>query len=163
MLCLACKSWSSRRKASKGVDSPWTYQLTWFYCLQEQDILRNIVVPCEENPLPAREVEVDEFTYHYTASEKPHIQARMISEGRLSKLIHMYEPINTLKSQLNLRSLLPFLCFNLSPCPLLGWFDSYLTLKSSSKVNQIFTDDLLSLAQYSAWGIQDSDFKMEKS
>lgn len=42
--------------------------------LQEQDILRNLVVPCEENPLPSREVEVDEFTYHYTASEKPHIQ-----------------------------------------------------------------------------------------
>ena len=37
-------------------------------------MLRNIVVPCELNPLPAREVEVDEFQVHYTANEKPHIQ-----------------------------------------------------------------------------------------
>lgn len=28
---------------------------------QEQDILRNIVVPCEENPLPPSDVEIDEF------------------------------------------------------------------------------------------------------
>ena len=41
--------------------------------VQEQDILRNLVMPCEENPLPSREVEIDEFTYQYTASEKPHI------------------------------------------------------------------------------------------
>ncbi|KAK9814251.1 hypothetical protein WJX72_002986 [[Myrmecia] bisecta] len=41
---------------------------------QEQDILRNVVVPCEENPLPPSEVEIDEFQFHYTANEKPHIQ-----------------------------------------------------------------------------------------
>lgn len=41
---------------------------------QEQDVLRNMVVPCEENPLPVGEVEIDEFQFHYTASEKPHIQ-----------------------------------------------------------------------------------------
>lgn len=28
---------------------------------QEQDILRNLVVPCEDNPLPPAEVEIDEF------------------------------------------------------------------------------------------------------
>lgn len=33
-----------------------------------------MVVPCEENPLPVEEVEIDEFQFHYTASEKPHIQ-----------------------------------------------------------------------------------------
>ena len=33
-----------------------------------------MVVPCEENPLPVSEVEIDEFQFHYTASEKPHIQ-----------------------------------------------------------------------------------------
>lgn len=42
--------------------------------IQEQDVLRNMVVPCEENPLPVDEVEIDEFQFHYTASEKPHIQ-----------------------------------------------------------------------------------------
>jgi uncharacterized Rmd1/YagE family protein len=41
--------------------------------MQEQDVLRNLVVPCEENPLPPRDVEVDEFQFHYTASEKPNI------------------------------------------------------------------------------------------
>ena len=33
-----------------------------------------MVVPCEENPLPVEEVEIDEFQFHYTTSEKPHIQ-----------------------------------------------------------------------------------------
>jgi uncharacterized Rmd1/YagE family protein len=41
--------------------------------LQEQDVLRNIVVPCEENPLPSREVEVDEFQFQYSATERPNI------------------------------------------------------------------------------------------
>ncbi|KAK9822191.1 hypothetical protein WJX81_000989 [Elliptochloris bilobata] len=41
---------------------------------QEQDVLRNLVVPCMLDPLPGREVEVDEFQVHYTANEKPHIQ-----------------------------------------------------------------------------------------
>ncbi len=39
-----------------------------------QDILRNLVVPCEENPLPVSELEIDEFQFHYTTSERPHIQ-----------------------------------------------------------------------------------------
>ena len=42
--------------------------------LQEQDILKNIVVPCELNPLPVREVEIDEFDVRYTANEKMNIQ-----------------------------------------------------------------------------------------
>lgn len=41
---------------------------------QEQDVLRNLVVPCEENPLPVSELEIDEFQFHYTANERPHIQ-----------------------------------------------------------------------------------------
>eukprot|EP00884_Botryococcus_braunii_P016721 jgi/Botrbrau1/3732/Bobra.0363s0017.2 len=40
---------------------------------EEQDVLRNVVVPCQENPLPPRDVEVDEFQFHYTASERPNI------------------------------------------------------------------------------------------
>jgi hypothetical protein len=39
-----------------------------------QDVLRNLVVPCEENPLPVSELEIDEFQFHYTANERPHIQ-----------------------------------------------------------------------------------------
>lgn len=42
--------------------------------MQEQDILKNIVVPCELNPLPVREVEIDEFDVRYTANEKMNIQ-----------------------------------------------------------------------------------------
>jgi uncharacterized Rmd1/YagE family protein len=41
---------------------------------QEQDVLKHLVVPCEVNPLPIREVEVDEFDVRYTANEKMHIQ-----------------------------------------------------------------------------------------
>lgn len=41
---------------------------------QERDVIRNIVTPCLIDPLPQREIEVDEFTFHYTVSEKPHIQ-----------------------------------------------------------------------------------------
>jgi len=32
------------------------------------------VVPCELNPLPVREVEIDEFDVRYTANEKMNIQ-----------------------------------------------------------------------------------------
>ena len=34
-----------------------------------QDILRNLVVPCEENPLPVSELEIDEFQFHYTGGQ----------------------------------------------------------------------------------------------
>ena len=52
---------------------------------QEQDILRNLVVPCEDNPLPPAEVEIDEFQVRHrlvlrfgkTASQRQqHDQAR---------------------------------------------------------------------------------------
>ncbi len=36
--------------------------------------MKNIVVPCELNPLPVREVEIDEFDVRYTANEKMNIQ-----------------------------------------------------------------------------------------
>ena len=38
-------------------------------CVQEQDVLKNLVVPCEVDPLPVREVEIDEFDVKYTANE----------------------------------------------------------------------------------------------
>lgn len=41
---------------------------------QERDVIRNIAMPCLLDPLPQREIEVDEFAYHYAVSEKPHIQ-----------------------------------------------------------------------------------------
>ena len=37
-------------------------------------MLKNLVVPCEINPLPVHEVEIDEFGVRYTANEKMHIQ-----------------------------------------------------------------------------------------
>lgn len=55
--------------------------------MQEQDILKNIVVPCELNPLPVREVEIDEFDVRYTANEKMNIQNDTITLNyRLSGL-----------------------------------------------------------------------------
>lgn len=46
---------------------------------QEQDVLRNLVAPYQENSLPSFETERDEFQFHYTASERPHIQNDMIT------------------------------------------------------------------------------------
>lgn len=40
----------------------------------ERDVLKNLVAPALVDPLPAEEVEKDEFGFHYTATEKPHIQ-----------------------------------------------------------------------------------------
>lgn len=37
-------------------------------------MLKHLVVQCEVNPLPIREVEIDEFDVRYTANEKMHIQ-----------------------------------------------------------------------------------------
>lgn len=42
--------------------------------LEERDILRSIVAPFLIDPLSAMEIEVDEFTFHYTLTEKPHVQ-----------------------------------------------------------------------------------------
>ena len=38
-----------------------------------------MVFPYQENPLPSFESEKDEFQFHYTASERPHIQNDMIT------------------------------------------------------------------------------------
>ena len=40
----------------------------------EREVVRGLAGPCLVDALPAGEVEVDEFSYHYTLSEKPHIQ-----------------------------------------------------------------------------------------
>ena len=42
-------------------------------------MLRSIVSPYLENSLPSFESERDEFQFHYTASERPHIQNDMIT------------------------------------------------------------------------------------
>ena len=45
------------------------------------------MVPCELNPLPVREVEIDEFDVRYTANEKMNIQNDTITLNyRLSGL-----------------------------------------------------------------------------
>ena len=41
---------------------------------QEREVMRSLVAPCLVDALPASEVEVDEFQFHYSLSEKPHIQ-----------------------------------------------------------------------------------------
>ena len=65
-------------------------------------MLKNLVVPCEMNPLPVHEVEIDEFGVRYTANEKMHIQndtitlnyrlsgANLVAFGRLACLIWLY-------------------------------------------------------------------------
>ena len=55
-----------------GVPTNGAHRLCWW--VQEQDVLKNLVVPCELNPLPVREVEIDEFDVRYTANEKMNIQ-----------------------------------------------------------------------------------------
>lgn len=39
----------------------------------ERVVVRSVVGPVLVDPLPSNEVEVDEFSFHYTASEKPNI------------------------------------------------------------------------------------------
>jgi hypothetical protein len=44
-----------------------------------QDILRNLVVPCEENPLPVSELEIDEFQFHYTGTRLRHLACSSVN------------------------------------------------------------------------------------
>ncbi|KAL6757794.1 hypothetical protein V8C86DRAFT_2613487 [Haematococcus lacustris] len=41
---------------------------------QEMTIVRGIARQCQQQPLPDRDVETDEFQYNYTTAEKPHVQ-----------------------------------------------------------------------------------------
>lgn len=40
----------------------------------EREVIRSLAGPALVDPLSPQEVEVDEFTFHYTANERPHIQ-----------------------------------------------------------------------------------------
>jgi hypothetical protein len=42
--------------------------------LEEREIIRSLVAPALIDSLSADEIEVDEFTFHYTLTEKPHVQ-----------------------------------------------------------------------------------------
>ncbi|KAK9839104.1 hypothetical protein WJX74_009646 [Apatococcus lobatus] len=67
---------------------------------QEQQVLRNVVVPNEENPLPPSEVEIDEFKFNYVANERPHIQNDTITiNPRLSNDHHLKMSISFAFSQ----------------------------------------------------------------
>jgi len=55
---------------------------------QEQDILRTMVVPCEVNPLPVSELEIDEFNFRYTSTEKPHIRNDTITISKRAAADH---------------------------------------------------------------------------
>ncbi|DBA97218.1 TPA: hypothetical protein ACH3X1_014968 [Trebouxia sp. C0004] len=53
---------------------------------QEQDVLKNLVAPCQEAPLPAAMSARDEFQYNYAANEKAHIQNDTVTiDYRLSR------------------------------------------------------------------------------
>jgi len=53
---------------------------------QEQDVLKNLVAPCQEAPLPAAKAARDEFQYNYAANEKAHIQNDTVTiDYRLSR------------------------------------------------------------------------------
>lgn len=41
---------------------------------QEEDVLKNLVAPCQEYPLPATKTAKDEFQFNYTANETANIQ-----------------------------------------------------------------------------------------
>ena len=41
---------------------------------QEQDVLKNLVAPCQEFPLPPAKAAKDEFQFNYAANERAHIQ-----------------------------------------------------------------------------------------
>lgn len=41
---------------------------------QEEDVLKNLVAPCQEFPLPATKTAKDEFQFNYTANETANIQ-----------------------------------------------------------------------------------------
>lgn len=46
---------------------------------EEQEIIRNVIAVCQRDPLPVKEVEVDEFEYNYSILEPPHIQNDVIT------------------------------------------------------------------------------------
>jgi uncharacterized Rmd1/YagE family protein len=48
----------------------------------EQAVLLTVVNPCKQDPFQLSEVEIDEFTFHYSVYEPPHIQNDIITINR---------------------------------------------------------------------------------
>lgn len=48
----------------------------------EQAVLLTVVNPCKQDPFQLSEVEIDEFTFHYSVYEPPHIQNDVITINR---------------------------------------------------------------------------------
>lgn len=48
----------------------------------EQAVLLTVVNPCKQDPFQMTEVEIDEFTFHYSVYEPPHIQNDIITINR---------------------------------------------------------------------------------
>lgn len=44
----------------------------------EQALMHTVVRPCSNGPLDAREVEIDSFSYNYSAVEPPHVQVGLV-------------------------------------------------------------------------------------
>jgi len=45
----------------------------------EQAVVMSIINPCKLEPLELSEIEIDEFTFHYSTIEPPHIQNDIIT------------------------------------------------------------------------------------
>lgn len=56
---------------------------------QEEDVLKNLVAPCQEFPLPAAKAAKDEFQFNYTANERPNIQNDTITIDHRTSNRHM--------------------------------------------------------------------------
>jgi uncharacterized Rmd1/YagE family protein len=47
----------------------------------EQALMHTVVRPCSVGPLDVSEVEIDSFSYNYSAVEPPHVQVRGLRRG----------------------------------------------------------------------------------
>eukprot|EP00877_Chromochloris_zofingiensis_P008596 jgi/Chrzof1/3990/Cz13g16090.t1 len=56
--------------------------------LQEQEIVQSIARKCEDEPLPAPEVEIDQFEFNYSAHEPPSMQNDTITVNRRQAADH---------------------------------------------------------------------------
>jgi len=48
----------------------------------EHAVLESVVSPCKQDPFQPSEIEIDEFTFHYSMYEPPHIQNDVITINR---------------------------------------------------------------------------------
>jgi hypothetical protein len=59
---------------------------------QEEDLLGHVAARCQVQPLPEKEIEVDEFQYHYSQYEPPHMLNDIITINRIQGADHQVRP-----------------------------------------------------------------------